>query len=396
MKSDSKSQREKDMPEITAAQLYEPLAPKRSRRQEFWVLFKKNRLAIMGLVLFVLFFVTALIGLMLTSGANPVFDPALIRLQEKLQPPLAKPDLETLQPNEIPFLRIYLLGTDDLGRDVFARMLQGAWVSLTVGFVAVGISVFIGIFLGGIAGYFGQRHIRVDHLLGILFLVIGMVLLATHFAYAGAAVILCTAGFAIYRIRKKALFKEKEPTWKQILQKDTLSVDTLIMRFVDVMLCFPSFFLILTVVALLPASIYNIMIVIGLTSWMGATRFVRAEFLSLREQDFVAAAKALGLSNLRIIFRHMMPNAIAPVLVSATIGIATAILTEAGLSFLGFGVPPPHATWGNILSDGRRFIFDAPWLTFVPGFAILIVVLSFNLFGEGLRDVMNPKLRERQ
>ncbi len=378
------------------SQLYEPLAPKRSRRLEFWLLFKKNKLAIMGLVLFVLFFVTALTGLVLTTGANPVLNPALIRLQEKLQPPLAKPDLETLQPNEIPSLGIYLLGTDDLGRDVFARMLQGAWVSLTVGFVAVGISVIIGIFLGGIAGYFGQRHVRVDHLLGILFLMIGMVLLATHFAYLGAIVILITAGFAIYRIRKKVPLKKQQTTWKRMLQKDTFSVDTLIMRFVDVMLCFPSFFLILTVVALLPASIYNIMIVIGLTSWMGATRFVRAEFLSLREQDFVAAAKALGLSNLRIIFRHMMPNAIAPVLVSATIGIATAILTEAGLSFLGFGVPPPHATWGNILSDGRRFIFDAPWLTFVPGFAILIVVLSFNLFGEGLRDVMNPKLRERQ
>lgn len=391
----SQSQPENNSPETTATQLYEPLVPKRSRRQEFWLLFKKNKLAIMGLVMFVLFFVTALTGLALTSGANPVFNPALIRLQEKLQPPLAKPDLETLQPNEIPALRIYLLGTDDLGRDVFARMLQGAWVSLTVGFVAVGISVIIGIFLGGIAGYFGQRHIRVDHLLGILLLMIGMMLLATHFAYAGATVILITAGLAIYRIRKKVPLKKQKTTWKRMLQKDTLTVDTLIMRFVDVMLCFPSFFLILTVVALLPASIYNIMIVIGLTSWMGATRFVRAEFLSLREQDFVAAAKALGLSNLRIIFRHMMPNAIAPVLVSATIGIATAILTEAGLSFLGFGVPPPHATWGNILSDGRRFIFDAPWLTFVPGFAILIVVLSFNLFGEGLRDVMNPKLRER-
>ncbi len=128
---------------------------------------------------------------------------------------------------------------------------------------------------------------------------------------------------------------------------------------------------------------------------MGATRFVRAEFLSLREQDFVTAARALGVNAWRIIFRHMIPNAIAPVLVSATIGVATAILTEAGLSFLGFGVPPPYATWGGILSDGKRFIFDAPWLTFVPGIAILIVVLSFNLFGEGLRDVLNPKLRER-
>jgi peptide/nickel transport system permease protein len=174
-----------------------------------------------------------------------------------------------------------------------------------------------------------------------------------------------------------------------------ISVDALITSLIDIMLCFPSFFLILTVVALLPASIYNIMVIIGLTSWMGAARFVRAEFLSLREQDFVTAARALGVSDWRIIFRHMVPNAIAPVLVSATIGIAGAILTEAGLSFLGFGVPPPHATWGNILSDGKNYLFDAPWLTVIPGVAILVVVLSFNLFGEGLRDILNPKLRER-
>jgi len=198
-------------------------------------------------------------------------------------------------------------------------------------------------------------------------------------------------GFFSFKARRERQ-RRFMPGW---LQKSAFSFDTLIMRMVDIMLCFPSFFLILTVVALLPASIYNIMIVIGLTSWMGTTRFVRAEFLSLREQDFVSAAKALGVGNFRIIFRHMMPNAIAPVLVSSTIGIATAILTEAGLSFLGFGVPPPYATWGNILSDGKRFIFDAPWLTFVPGVAILIVVLCFNLFGEGLKDALNPKLREK-
>jgi peptide/nickel transport system permease protein len=176
---------------------------------------------------------------------------------------------------------------------------------------------------------------------------------------------------------------------------DTFTIDTLIMRFVDIMLCFPSFFLILTIVAVLPASIYNIMIVIGLTSWMGTTRFVRAEFLSLREQDFVSAAKVMGISDMSIIFRHMIPNAVAPVLVSATIGIAGAILAEAALSFLGFGVPPPHATWGNILSNGQRFLYDAPWLIYIPGLSILVVVLSFNLFGEGLRDAMNPKLRKR-
>jgi len=153
--------------------------------------------------------------------------------------------------------------------------------------------------------------------------------------------------------------------------------------------------LILTVVALLPPSIYNIMIVIGITSWMSTARFVRAEFLALREQDFVTAAQALGLPEWRIIFRHLIPNALAPVLVSATINVAHAILTESALSYLGFGVRPPYATWGNILADGRSYIFDAPWLFLIPGVAILLVVLSFNLVGEGLRDAMNPKLRRR-
>lgn len=323
-----------------APALETPGAPKRTRWQQFWALFRRNRMAIFGLVIFIAFFCVALLGLVLTSGSSPKFDPSVIRLQEKLRPPLSEPNLGSLRPQEVPAFGRYLFGTDDLGRDVFARMLQGAWVSLTVGFVAVGISVFIGILLGGISGYYGQQRIFFRHL-------------------------------------------------------PTITIDTLIMRLVDIMLCFPSFFLILTVVAILPPSIYNIMIVIGLTSWMGTTRFVRAEFLSLREQDFVSAARALGVGNVRIIFRHIMPNAVAPVLVSATIGIAGAMLTEAGLSFLGFGVPPPHATWGNILSDGKRFIFDAPWLTFIPGTAILLVVLAFNLFGEGLRDVLNPRLRER-
>jgi peptide/nickel transport system permease protein len=375
----------------------ELLAPKRTRLQEFWRLFRQNRLAIIGLIIFILFFITALMGLFLTSGQDPVFDPALVRLQEKLLPPLSKPNQDSLKPDEFPGAGLYLMGTDDLGRDVFARMLQGAWVSLTVGFVAVGIAVLIGILMGGIAGYFGQNHVRVDHLLVICLMSVGGVMLAVGEAYPGAGfLIVGIVFFFLSLFSKKATGKKAVPKWMNILRKGAISVDTLIMRIVDIMLCFPSFFLILTVVALLPASIYNIMIVIGLTSWMGATRFVRAEFLSLREQDFVSAARALGVGNFRIIFRHMMPNAIAPVLVSATIGIATAILTEAGLSFLGFGVPPPHATWGNILSGGKGFIFDAPWLTFIPGIAILIVVLSFNLFGEGLRDTLNPKLKERQ
>ena len=373
--------------------LEEPTAPKRTRFQEFWLVFRENRLAIAGMCIFVLFFLTALVGLLLTSGNNPVLNPSIVRLQEKLRPPFGRPNLESLRPEEVPTLGLYLFGTDDLGRDVFARMLQGAWVSLTVGFVAVGISVFVGIFMGGIAGYYGQYHIRFDHILFAGFLLMGIGSALANAVTIGAVLLVCAGLCAVLIIRSGGA--KSSPKWKTLLRTNTFNVDTLIMRLVDIMLCFPSFFLILTVVALLPASIYNIMIIIGLTSWMGTTRFVRAEFLSLREQDFVLAARALGVTDFRVIFRHMMPNAIAPVLVSATIGIASAMLTEAGLSFLGFGVPPPHATWGNILSDGKRFIFDAPWLTFIPGVAILIVVLSFNLFGEGLRDVLNPKLRER-
>jgi peptide/nickel transport system permease protein len=388
-------------------------APRRSRLQDSWRLFKRNRLAFAGLAIFLLFSATAITGFFLTSRiqiglqllgidikitiiSKPVFDPAQVRLQEKLRPPLAKPNLEALSPKEVPTLGVYLFGTDDLGRDVFSRMLQGAWVSLTVGFVAVGIAVIIGIFMGGISGYFGQKHLRGDHLLFLILLHAGIVLLIFWLRPLWVALLSGLVWAFILSFWWRTISKRLQLAgWMGFLRRDTISIDTVIMRFVDIMLCFPSFFLILTVVALLPASIYNIMIVIGLTSWMGATRFVRAEFLSLREQDFVTAARALGVSDWRIIFRHMIPNAIAPVLVSATIGIATAILTEAGLSFLGFGVPPPHATWGNILSDGKRFIFDAPWLTFIPGFAILIVVLAFNLFGEGLRDILNPKLRER-
>jgi peptide/nickel transport system permease protein len=238
-------------------------------------------------------------------------------------------------PSDRPIGGVYLMGTDELGRDVFARMFQGSFVSLSIGFVAVGISLGIGILLGGLSGFYG--HVKL---------------------------------------------------W-------FITVDTLIMRFTDAMMCFPTFFLILTAVALLPPSIYTIMIIIGLFSWMGTARFVRAEFLSIREQDYVTAAKALGIPEGRIIFRHMVPNALAPVFVSATIGVASAILTESGLSFLGFGVPPPDATWGNILSDGKGFVFDAPWLFFIPGMAIFIVVLAFNLVGEGLREALNPKLRSR-
>ena len=365
---------------------------RRARLQESWILLRRNRLALAGMVIFLLFFAVAVAGMFLTTGTSPALDPNLVRLQEKLRPPLSRANLNSLRPEEVPKSGVYLLGTDELGRDVFARMLQGAWVSLTVGFVAVGIAVVIGVVLGGLAGYFGRGPITVAGVLAVLLLGGAAVAAGTlpgSLRVLGVVVAVALAGVLV-------LLRRRRPGGlPSFLGLQILTVDMLITGLIDIMLCFPSFFLILTVVALLPASIYNIMVVIGITSWMGAARFVRADFLSLREQDFVTAATALGVSDLRIIFRHMVPNAMAPVLVSATIGIAGAILAEAGLSFLGFGVPPPHATWGNILSDGKNYLFDAPWLTYIPGCAILVVVLSFNLFGEGLRDILNPKLRER-
>ena len=171
-------------------------------------------------------------------------------------------------------------------------------------------------------------------------------------------------------------------------------VDAVMMRFVDIMLCFPTFFLILAVIAFLEPSIWNIMIVIGLTSWMGVARLVRAEFLSLRQRDFVLAAQTLGASDGRLIFRHILPNALSPVLVSATLGVAGAILTESALSFLGIGVQPPTPSWGNMLIIGKQTLGSAWWLSVFPGLAILITVLGYNLLGEGIRDALDPRIKE--
>jgi peptide/nickel transport system permease protein len=168
-------------------------------------------------------------------------------------------------------------------------------------------------------------------------------------------------------------------------------VDIFIMRLVDVMLSIPTFFLILAVIAFLTPSIWNIMIVIGLTSWMGVTRLVRAEFFSLREREFVLSAQALGAKNFRLIFRHLLPNSLTPIIVSFVLGVASAVLVESGLSFLGLGVQPPQASWGNILTDGKEYIQFAWWLSLFPGLAILLTVLGYNLLGEGLRDALDPR-----
>jgi peptide/nickel transport system permease protein len=169
--------------------------------------------------------------------------------------------------------------------------------------------------------------------------------------------------------------------------------DATVMRLVDVMLAFPAFFLILSVIAFLEPSIINIMVVIGLTSWMGISRLVRAEFLRLKTLDYIAAARLAGVRNGQLIVRHLLPNALAPVIVSATLGVAGAVLVESGLSFLGIGVQPPTPSWGNILLEGKANIEIAWWLNLFPGVAILLAVLGFNLLGEGLRDVLDPRLK---
>lgn len=168
-------------------------------------------------------------------------------------------------------------------------------------------------------------------------------------------------------------------------------IDAVIMRCVDIMLCFPTFFLILIIIAFLEPGLMTVMIVIGLTSWPGLARLVRAEVLSLRERDFIAAADLLGVSRLRLFFVHLLPNVLSPVIVAATLGVGDAILTESGLSFLGLGVQPPTASWGQLLTAGKEYIHIAWWLSVFPGCAILVTVLAFNLLGEGLRDILDPR-----
>ena len=234
------------------------------------------------------------------------YDPALIQFNKTFLPPSWE----------------FFFGTDDLGRDIFSRMVFGARVSMFVGLLSVAVSVFIGTAVGLAAGYYGR--------------------------------------------------------W----------TDSVLMRFTDIMLCFPSFFLILAVVAFLQPSLFNVMLVIGLTSWMGVARLVRAETLSLRTRDFIVAAYLGGVSSGKILFKHILPNVISVVTVSATLGVAGAILTESALSFLGLGTQPPTPSWGNILTAGKDNILFAWWLSFFPGIAILVTVLGFNLMGEGLRDML--------
>ncbi len=318
-----------------------------------WTQFKRRKLAVVSLILLVFLGLIALFAPFI-AGEKPIylqtservyFFPNLFNYSDivsiefdRWEPsegdvvvwPLLKraPYLTSLGDNLEAPGRGHLLGTDDTGRDVLARLIWGTRISMSVGFIAVGISLIVGVLLGATAGYF-----------------------------RGAA-------------------------------------DVIILRIIETMLCFPSLIIILALIAFLGRDMKILMVVIGVIGAPNVARLVRGEFLRLRESDFAVAARATGLGHARIMLRHILPNALAPVLVEATFGVAGAILIESALSFLGLGVPPPTASWGEILSQSKRYVDFAWWLVVFPGAAIFITVTAFNLVGEGLRDAMDPRLRE--
>lgn len=265
--------------------------------------FLRNRMAVAALVVLILLHAAVAAAPLLTPHS-----PEALNLLKRLRPPSAD----------------HLLGTDEMGRDILARLLYGGRVSLGIGLAAMGGAVALGTMLGSAAGFRGG--------------------------------------------------------W----------VDAIIMRITDAMMSFPLFFFLLTVLALLGSSIANIVAVIALTSWMNVARIVRAEVLRIKQMQFVEAARALGSSPLRVLFRHVLPHCLSSVVVSATLGVGSAILTESALSYLGLGVTPPAPSWGNMLNSGRSHIWTAPHLVLFPGAMIFITVLAYNALGDGLRDALDP------
>jgi peptide/nickel transport system permease protein len=270
--------------------------------------FRRNGLAMAGLVVVVLLYLVALLA--------PLIAP---------HDPIAQGDI--VRDSYLAPHGTHWLGTDQFARDMLSRIIYGARISLSIGFVAVAIAIVLGSLLGAVAGYLGGR------------------------------------------------------------------LDAFIMRFTDMVMAFPRLVLLIMIIALFDPSIGLIIAVLGLTQWPGTARLVRGEVLSLREQEYIQAARALGFGRTRIILRHLIPNVLAPVIVAATLGIGNTIVLEAGLSFLGMGVQPPTPSWGTLVADGRQNLIGAWWVATFPGLAIVVTVLAFNLVGDGLRDALDPRLR---
>jgi peptide/nickel transport system permease protein len=268
--------------------------------------FGRHRLALLGSGVLLALVAVSVVGPWVTP-----YDSLSIDILHRFAPPFAGP---------------HWLGTDPLGRDLFARLMLAGRVSLTVGFVAMLISTAFGAVVGVLAGYYGPP------------------------------------------------------------------LSTVLMRVVDAMLCFPTIFLLLTVAAFLQAGLVTITLIVAATAWMDVARLVEAQMRALKGRDFAVAAEALGASDLRIMLIELLPNALAPVVVTATLQVARAILTESYISFLGYGIQPPTPTWGNMLKDAQQYLDTAPWLAIVPGIAITLAVTSFNFIGDGLRDALDPRM----
>lgn len=282
---------------------------KRSQLAEVWIRLKRNKAAVCGMVIF-------LVILLISIFANQIYDYETMALAQDPVNRLAKPSAE------------HLLGLDEFGRDIAARIVHGSRLSLRVGVIAVSVSLFFGGTLGAVAGYFGGK------------------------------------------------------------------LDAVIMRFMDILLAVPGILMAIVIMSILGNSAFNLMLAIGIYSAPSYARIVRSAVLTVKDQEYIEVARALGAKNATIIFREVLPNCLAPIIVQVTLNVATAILSTSTMSFIGLGINPPTPEWGNMLSGGRAFLRDAPHLCIFPGLAIVITILSLNLFGDGLRDALDPKLKQ--
>lgn len=278
-----------------------------TRIKEIWHRLSQNKMAVVGLGIII---VLILVAIFADFIAPYGFDEQNLKMA--FQPPG----------------KGHIFGTDEFGRDIFSRIVYGTRISLLIGFIAVAIAVVVGVLLGAISGYYGDK------------------------------------------------------------------VDNIIMRLMDIILSIPQILLAIAIVAALGNGLFNLMIAVGISSIPQYARIIRASVLSIKDQEFIEAAKAAGSSDIRIIFKHIIPNCLAPIIVQATLGVALAILTAAGLSFIGLGIAPPTPEWGSMLSSGRSYIRDYSYMTMFPGLAIVVTIFALNVLGDGLRDALDPKLKK--